>query len=148
MTDKAPSKTEKPENPTVDEHLKASDEPAWKHAAAAAMHGWKEHAHHSAKAMRMSAEDYGKALAAACKPPTKDARPHGPALSQYAASKVTQKVRDAAAEKAAKKRAEYEGREKEQLEAAEKAAKAQADKDEQAAKAAKAADAKALKENK
>jgi len=74
-------------SPTVGEHaarLPKGD--AWKHAAAAAMHGWAEHAHHAGAAFRCSSEDYAAALKAA-EAPGKSGRyePHKPALSEHGA---------------------------------------------------------------
>lgn len=53
----------------------------WMHAAAAAMHCWPQHAHHEAKEMELTPEDYGKAIEAACKLDSKGrTQPHKPAL--------------------------------------------------------------------
>ncbi len=57
----------------------------WQHAAAAALHGWAEHAHHAGAPMRLSAEDYFAALVAASEPDTQgNYRPHPGALSRHA----------------------------------------------------------------
>lgn len=57
----------------------------WQHAAAAALHDWTLYAHHNAKPMQLSDEDYEKALEAACKPNKKGSYiPHKAA--QYVAS--------------------------------------------------------------
>lgn len=55
------------------------------HAAAAAIHGWKDHAHHTGEAMRLSLEDYEAALQAAAEPPEgkRHLVPHAAALSPY-----------------------------------------------------------------
>jgi hypothetical protein len=45
--------------------MKSIPPDAWKHTAAAAMHGWNEHAHHAGQPMRLSEADYDKALEAA-----------------------------------------------------------------------------------
>ena len=59
---------------------------AWKHAAAAALHGWNEHQYHEGKAVELSAEDYAAALAASEAPgPSGEYEPHEPALSKHAA---------------------------------------------------------------
>jgi hypothetical protein len=59
---------------------------AWKHAAAAALHGWGEHAHHEGKSMELSADDYAAALKAVEGPgPSGDYEPHKAALSKHAA---------------------------------------------------------------
>ena len=68
----------------------------YKHAAAAALHGWEEHAYHSGKPMTLSERDYDAALKAACElvPPAGKAkdgepplrhryRPHAAALSPH-----------------------------------------------------------------
>jgi hypothetical protein len=58
----------------------------WKHAAAAALHGWAEHAHHEGAPMELSAEDYAAALKAIEAPNAKgEYVPHAPALSKHAA---------------------------------------------------------------
>jgi hypothetical protein len=77
------------ELPTVDAHF-ARVFPAsprgrphadgWKHAAAAALHGWGAHQHHAGGPMRLSGTDYAAALDAACKAPL---TPHQAALSEY-----------------------------------------------------------------
>lgn len=75
----------------------------WKHAAAEALHGWREHAHHEGKPMELSRADYEKALEAACEPkapkdkpaagkpgeppvppPRASYQPHAAALSKHA----------------------------------------------------------------
>ena len=59
---------------------------AWKHAAAAALHGWAEHAHHEGKPMELEPEDYAAALKAAEAPNAEgEYVPHAPALSKHAA---------------------------------------------------------------
>ncbi|HMI91568.1 MAG TPA: hypothetical protein VK509_09410, partial [Polyangiales bacterium] len=50
---------------TVDVHMARLGGDLWKHAAAAALHGWAEHAHHEGKPMELSADDYAAALKAA-----------------------------------------------------------------------------------
>jgi hypothetical protein len=77
------------ELPTVDEHF-ARAFPAspkgrahadrWKHAAAAALHGWAAHQHHAGGPMRLSVTDYAAALEAACQHPL---TPHQAALSPH-----------------------------------------------------------------
>lgn len=66
---------------------------AWKHAAAAALHCWAEHAHHAGEEMQLSEADYDAACESACKvdPKTRDYKPHGPALSKHAPTKDTKK---------------------------------------------------------
>jgi hypothetical protein len=61
---------------------------SWKHAAAAALHGWAEHAHHEGAPMRMVRADYEAALAAASTiPQGKNAyAPHPAALSSHSAN--------------------------------------------------------------
>jgi hypothetical protein len=59
---------------------------AWKHAAAAALHGWAEHAHHTGKPMELSAEGYEAALKAVEGPgKSGDYEPHPAALSPHSA---------------------------------------------------------------
>lgn len=57
----------------------------WQHAAAAALHGWADHAHHEGKAILLTAEEYFHALVAATEPDAKrgDYVPHAPALSPH-----------------------------------------------------------------
>jgi hypothetical protein len=43
----------------------------WQHAAAEALHGWKQHEHHEAKPILLSLDDYKAALIAASKPVTR-----------------------------------------------------------------------------
>jgi hypothetical protein len=95
------------------------------HAAAEALHGWKEHAHHEGKPIEISVDDYKRALLAAWKPVTRpvlkdgklgdpidsheaaekgiatvtDYEPHKPALSKHAAHvKAAKAATKAAAE--------------------------------------------------
>jgi hypothetical protein len=59
---------------------------AWKHAAASALHGWAEHAHHEGKPMEIASADYDAALKAIEAPgPSGEYEPHKPALSKHAA---------------------------------------------------------------
>ena len=53
----------------------------WKHGAAAALHGWRQHAHHAGAPMELSEPDYDAALEAAQKA---ECIPHKPALSEHA----------------------------------------------------------------
>lgn len=66
--------------------VKHGVDPVWQHNAAAALHCWAQCAHHTAKPMALSEQDYDAALAAVL---TTDARgvptPHKPAL--YGAEK-------------------------------------------------------------
>jgi len=43
----------------------------WQHAAAAALHGWAQHAHHEAEPIKLSRKDYESALKAASYPVTR-----------------------------------------------------------------------------
>lgn len=56
------------------------------HLAAATLHGWKAHAHHSGKPMTLSLRDYKAALVAASKAPAGYITPcpHAAAFSEYA----------------------------------------------------------------
>ena len=89
----APTKTEKRAEtpaapakrkgrPTLDE-LRASVRPtAWKHEAAAVIHGWNDY---SASPLRMEPADYAKALEAAARPNSRgEYEAHAPALSDTA----------------------------------------------------------------
>lgn len=60
--------------------------PGMYHAAAAALHGWREHEHHEGAPMQLSRADYLAAVDAAKAPPKgeRSYRPHGPALSPHA----------------------------------------------------------------
>lgn len=51
----------------------------WKHAAAAALHGWSQHAHHEGAPMQLSAADYAAAIATV----TSGGKPHAAALSKH-----------------------------------------------------------------
>lgn len=51
---------------------------AWKHACAAAAHGWQEHAHHEGAPMQLTAADYKAALEAAG-----NGQVHEPAVSRH-----------------------------------------------------------------
>lgn len=55
------------------------------HAAAATLHGWREHRHHTGSPMALSRADYEAALRAAQAPAPGKSRiePHGPALSPF-----------------------------------------------------------------
>jgi hypothetical protein len=53
---------------------------AWKHACAAAAHGWQEHAYHEGKPLQLTAADYDAALAAAA-----DGKLHERAASKHLA---------------------------------------------------------------
>jgi hypothetical protein len=53
-----------------------------RHAAAAALHGWNEHTHHSGAPMFLSQADYLAALEAAM-PKIGNAKAHKPALSKH-----------------------------------------------------------------
>jgi hypothetical protein len=62
------------------------DVPAWQHAAAAALHGWAEHAHHEGAQLEIELDDYLAALKAASAPNAKgEYVPHARALSRHAA---------------------------------------------------------------
>jgi len=78
---------QKPKPPTVEDMgARLSKGDAWKHAAARALHGWAEHAHHTGAPMELSAEDYAAALEAACNPGKSGSyEPHPAALSPHAA---------------------------------------------------------------
>lgn len=61
----------------------------WKHASASALHCWPQHAHHEAKEMRLSADDYKQAIEAACKLDDKGhVHPHEAALYAVATPKA------------------------------------------------------------
>ena len=47
----------------------------WQHAAAEALHGWKEHEHHAQKPFQLSLDDYKAALIAASNPVTRRISP-------------------------------------------------------------------------
>lgn len=69
------------------------------HAAAEALHGWREHAHHEAKPIQLSRADYEAALKAAAAPVTraldKDGKPTGePIDSTEAANKGIPTITD------------------------------------------------------
>lgn len=72
---------------------KRNNPEAWKHAAAAVLHGWPLHQHHTAAPMELSRGDYEAALEAAC---TTDElgnyTPHPGALSPHAAPKPAAKA--------------------------------------------------------
>lgn len=53
----------------------------WKHAVAAAMHGWAAHAHHAGAPIQLTEADYRGAIDAATGAP--GAKPHAQALSQH-----------------------------------------------------------------
>lgn len=55
------------------------------HRAAATLHGWKAHKHHTGREMALTVEHYEKALKAAAAPPRGQQRlvPHKPALSRH-----------------------------------------------------------------
>lgn len=59
--------------------------PTARHQAAAALHGWRDHAHHAGSPMTLSREAYQAALAAADAPPhgQRALAPHVPALSPH-----------------------------------------------------------------
>lgn len=63
----------------------------WQHAAAEALHGWKQHEHHESAPILLSRKDYEAALLAASKPVTraigKDGKPAGEPLDSYEAAK-------------------------------------------------------------
>lgn len=51
--------------------------PGWQHAAAAVIHGWDEHESATGAALRLTADDYAKALEAAARPgPDGNYEPH------------------------------------------------------------------------
>ncbi len=53
----------------------------WKHDAAAALHDWKLFAHHNNGEMKLSKENYDKAIEAACELDSKgNVNPHEPAM--------------------------------------------------------------------
>lgn len=62
---------------TVKRAARVNGEPAefelfhWQHAAAEALHGWKQHAHHEAKPIQLTRQDYEAALVAASQPVTR-----------------------------------------------------------------------------
>jgi len=62
----------------------------WQHAAAAALHGWAQHAHHEAEPIKISRKDYEAALKAASYPVTRvvgaDGTP-GEQIESYEAAK-------------------------------------------------------------
>ncbi len=66
------------------------DEFSPQHAAAAALHGWKEHEHHEGKPIRLSTEAYKAALHAAFNPITralgKDGKPTGEPIDSHEAA--------------------------------------------------------------
>jgi len=66
--------------------IKVSHPSYWQHRAAAALHGWAEHAHHTGKPMQLTAEQYYAALVAASTTPARNGEyvPHFPALSPHA----------------------------------------------------------------
>ncbi len=75
------------------------DEYSPQHLAAAELHGWAEHAHHEAKPIQLSKEDYEAALHAAYHPVTRvigrDGKPTGgPIDSLDAANKGTATITD------------------------------------------------------
>jgi hypothetical protein len=85
------------------------------HLAAAQLHGWAAHPMHSADSLRISVEDYRKALKAAEGPPegARDYVPHAPACSEFtphdpselakrSASQIEERDRLAAENKAAR----------------------------------------------
>lgn len=56
----------------------------WQHKAAAALHGWSEHAHHEGAPIKLTADEYYGALVAATKPaPDGNYLAHLPALSPH-----------------------------------------------------------------
>lgn len=65
----------------------------WRHGAAAALHGWLEHAHHELEPMLLSQSDYEAALTAASEfaEGTQSYAPHPAALSPHAAYAQAQK---------------------------------------------------------
>ena len=64
----------------------------WKHNAAAMLHGWAEHRHHTNRPIEIPRDAYEKALAAASEPGV-DGKytPHDAACSEFAAKRVTAK---------------------------------------------------------
>lgn len=56
--------------------------PGWAYAAAAAVHGWREHAYHDGAAMQLSRRDYEAAVDAAVNF-TGAVKPHAAALSKH-----------------------------------------------------------------
>lgn len=62
----------------------------WQHAAAEALHGWKQHAHHEAAPIRLSRNDYDNALRAASHPVTravdKDGKAFGDPIDSHEAA--------------------------------------------------------------
>lgn len=83
---------------SVNGQAPADGEYSWQHAAAAALHGWAEHEHHAGEALKLSAEDYKKALLAASEPVTrivgKDGKPGDKTNSEDAANRGIQTVTD------------------------------------------------------
>lgn len=69
---KAASETGTPEEFVVAEYPEATDgkphPDRWKHEAAASLHGWAEHAHHSGASFRLTLKQYKDAIAAATTP--------------------------------------------------------------------------------
>ena len=82
----APAAEKSSKAPVGAHAAKLEDAVAWKHAAASALHGWKEHAHHENRPMELSAEDYAAALKAVEAPNAQgEYVPHPAALSKHAA---------------------------------------------------------------
>lgn len=57
----------------------------WRHSAAATLHGWQQHEHHTGSPMRLSRADYEAAITAALQPDltVADYVPHAAALSPH-----------------------------------------------------------------
>jgi hypothetical protein len=72
----------RPARLTVDDLRAVHRPPDWLHEAAATIHGWREHEHAFARAIRLTGEDYEAALEAAKRPNDRgEYVPHEPALS-------------------------------------------------------------------
>jgi len=63
------------------ELAKLVDAPEWQRAAAASLHGWREHVHHAGAPIELTQTDYVAALEAAVT--GGGDKPHLPALSLY-----------------------------------------------------------------
>lgn len=84
------AKTEKQFIGRVDRYARVNNEPAsfdlftWQHNAAAALHGWADHAHHAAAPIQITAKAYRNALRAAAEPDAVgNYLPHPAALSPH-----------------------------------------------------------------
>lgn len=90
------AKARKQVRPGVRRFARVNGEPATfddfspQHAAASALHGWVEHAHHEGKPIELADDDYAAALAAAFKPVTraldKSGKPTGEPVDSHKAA--------------------------------------------------------------